>query len=90
VGTVHDDPLHAQEDLSSGRHCLACGEPLATWSRVDRRTCSQGCRTRLCRARRASRNASVTGTRAPERRSAGLLTLGPSDEQNAPQRGLQP
>ncbi len=52
-------------------HCLACGEPLVSWARADRRTCSMGCRTRLCRMRKAERsNTSATGTAPSEPRSA--------------------
>ncbi len=37
------------------RACVECGEPLAEWSRVDRETCSVGCRVRRWRRAQAEK-----------------------------------
>ncbi len=59
-------------------HCLACGEPLVGWARVDRKTCGYACRSRLYRTRKAARlAASATPTAAATPRSAPRWTNGP-------------
>lgn len=65
MGTLYDGPLEAHQGPDPIRHCLSCGQALPSWSRSDRRTCSMGCRTRLCRARKAARHTSATGSSGP-------------------------
>ena len=68
----------------SARVCLACGEPLPSWSRVDKTTCNPGCRTRLCRMRKAASNTSVTRSGAAEPRSGGQANEVPPAGQTGP------
>ena len=65
------------------RCCLACGQALPSWVRVDKLTCTGACRTRLSRQRRDARNTFVTGRAAVEPRSGAGLG-------NAPLRDLEP
>jgi predicted nucleic acid-binding Zn ribbon protein len=51
------------------RRCLACGQALPSWARIDKLTCTGACRTRLCRQRKDARNTFVTGTKAVAPRS---------------------
>ena len=59
------------------RHCLACGQPLQPWTRVDKVTCTGACRTRLCRQREDARNTFVTGRTAVAPRSGAESTREP-------------
>jgi hypothetical protein len=68
----------------SARVCVVCGEPLPSWSRVDKTTCNPGCRTRLCRTRKAACNSSVTRSGATEPRSGGQTNDVPVSPQTEP------
>jgi len=70
--------------------CLASGEPLPSWSRSDRRTCSMGCRTRLCRDRKAARNTYATGSAVQVGRSTGERPITPLQPVIALDDGPQP
>ena len=76
----------AMRDVSSmsARVCLACGEPLPSWSRVDKTTCNPGCRTRLCRTRKVACNTSVTRSSATAPRSGGQANEVPPAGQTGP------
>jgi predicted nucleic acid-binding Zn ribbon protein len=58
---------HAMTD----RPCVVCGEPLQSWARADKSTCSPACRSRLCRTRKVSRNTFATPLEAVALRSGG-------------------
>lgn len=51
------------------RRCLACGQALPSWVRIDKLTCTGACRTRLCRQRKDARDTFVTGRTAVAARS---------------------
>jgi hypothetical protein len=55
----------------TARRCLACGEALPSWVRVDKTTCNAACRTRLSGMRTAPGNTFVTPLRAVAPRSGG-------------------
>ena len=59
------------------RRCLACGQALPSWVRIDKLTCTGACRTRLCRQRKDARNTFVTGTKAVAPRSGRLASTQP-------------
>jgi hypothetical protein len=45
------------------RRCRCCKEPLPSWARIDKLTCSPACRTRLYRQRKDARDTFVTPCR---------------------------
>lgn len=55
----------------TARVCLACGEPLPSWARVDKTTCGPACRSRLSRTRKVPCNTFATPLRAVAPRSGG-------------------
>jgi predicted nucleic acid-binding Zn ribbon protein len=59
------------------RTCLACGQALPSWVRIDKLTCTGACRTRLCRQRNDARNTLVTGRTAVTTRSGRGWTIEP-------------
>ena len=60
-----------------GRRCLACGQALPSWVRIDKATCTGACRTRLCRQRKDARNTFVTPSGPVAPRSGEEWSLGP-------------
>lgn len=68
----------------SARVCVVCAEPLLSSARVDKTTCGPGCRTRLCRARKATRNGSATPSGATAPRSGGQESREPVRSQSGP------
>ena len=66
------------------RVCLACGEDLPSWARIDKTTCSTACRTRLSRLRTAPRNTFETPLGSVAPRSGGVKGREPVGGQIAP------
>jgi hypothetical protein len=74
--------------MNKGR-CRSCGTPLPTWSRADRRTCTDLCRKRLSLASRPDHPASGA-LKARQASFTPAMGHRPTSRPKCERRGAQP